>query len=191
MHRVFVAFPLPAAHREALARLAGGVPGARWVAPDNLHLTLKFIGEVPGPLLGDIDAALQSVAAAPFPLTLGGMESFGRGKDMRTLHVPAADASLAGPGEATDRLAALAAKIDRALVEEGFEPETRKFAPHVTLARLSRQASKSRAQAFLAEHALLRLPAFTPTHFCFYESYLGKEGSHYEVLADYPLQSAV
>ena len=76
--RLFVGIALPAQAREALARLAGGIRGARWVASENLHLTLRFIGDVDADMAEDLDAALGVVRVPPFSLALSGVGVFER-----------------------------------------------------------------------------------------------------------------
>lgn len=177
MIRLFVALDFPPEVRERLAGLQGGVPGARWSEPDTLHLTLRFIGEVPENQGQDIDAALAGIDAAPFPLTLDGVGSFGHGRGARVLW--------AGVEHST-ALAHLAAKVESALVRAGLPADERKFTPHVTLARL-RDANAERVVRFLSERGFFRAGPMLMDHFVLYRSHLGKGGSVYEPLAAYPL----
>lgn len=179
MIRLFVAVNFPEDVRERLAGLQGGVPGARWSEPDALHLTLRFIGEVPEDQAHDIDAALAEVQAPAFPLTLDGVGSFGHGRGARLLWAGV---------ERSEALAHLAAKVESALVRTGLPAEERKFTPHVTLARL-RDANADRVARFLSERSFFRAGPFLVDHVTLYRSHLGKGGSVYEPLASYPLAS--
>jgi 2'-5' RNA ligase len=179
MPRLFVALELPEQVRLRLQILSGGVPGAAWVRPESLHLTLRFIGEVDGGWGQDIDAALAGISAPGFDLGLAGVgcwESKGR-----------ANALWVGVDK-NPALTHLQAKIESALVRLGLEPEPRKFAPHVTLARL-KDAPVPRVGAFLSDHALFRLPPFSVEHFVLFSSFLSRSGAIYTPEATYPLRA--
>ena len=117
---LFVALPLPAAIRERLAGLGGGVPGARWTEVQNLHLTIRFIGEVENGLLPDIDAALAGVSAPAFDLVLDGVGQFGSSSRSRILWAGV---------ERNDALFHLNQKVELALVRAGLPPEERRHPP--------------------------------------------------------------
>ena len=106
--------------------LQGGVPGAQWQPVENLHLTLRFIGEVDEPTARDIDQMLGGLREKAFDLSLRGVGEFG-GRDPHALWAGVAPAPA---------LMHLVAKIESALQRMGLPAETRKYAPHVTLARL-------------------------------------------------------
>jgi RNA 2',3'-cyclic 3'-phosphodiesterase len=180
MPRLFVAIALPEGVRQHLGLLAGGVPGARWVDPENLHLTLRFIGEVDGGWADDIGAALGGVTAKPFDLTLAGIGHWGTRERATTLWAGVDK----HPG-----LSHLHDKIESALVRLGLEPEGRKFAPHVTLARLS-GSPDSRVAKFIADHNLFRLPPFRVTSFTLFSSFLSRGGAIYTPEAEYALVGA-
>ncbi|MGO8914785.1 MAG: RNA 2',3'-cyclic phosphodiesterase [Stellaceae bacterium] len=173
MLRLFVGIALPPELKLRLSLLCSGVPGARWVDPGNYHLTLRFIGEVDEGLAGDIDEALARLRAPRFAVGLAGVGHFGD----RMLWVGVDKSPL---------LVHLRDKVESALVRLGLEPETRRYAPHVTLARL-RNASAAKLQSFLAEHALFRAESFPVAQFSLVASYLTKSGAIYEDQADYPL----
>jgi 2'-5' RNA ligase len=179
MPRLFVALDLPEQVRLRLQILSGGVPGAHWVRPESLHLTLRFIGEVDGGTGRDIDDALMSISPPGFDLALAGVgawESKGR-----------ANALWVGVDK-NPALNHLQAKIESALVRIGLEPEPRKFAPHVTLARL-KDAPASRIGTFLGEHGLFRLEPFRVERFVLYSSFLSRSGAIYTPEALYPLRA--
>ena len=172
MHRLFVAIRPPLLIRERLLALAGGIPGARWQDDDQLHLTLRFIGEVDRHRADDIAAALDGLHSPAVSLTLG---TFGRFE-----HKGRPEALWIGAGP-KDTLERLHAKVDRALVRAGLEPERRAYLPHITLARFGRSA------------VAFPLPPDPPSanfdvdQICLYESHLGRSGATYEIVGRYPL----
>jgi RNA 2',3'-cyclic 3'-phosphodiesterase len=173
MLRLFVGIGLPPELKLRLLLLCAGVPGARWVDGGNLHLTVRFIGEVDEGAAADIDEALQRIRAPRFALALAGVGHFGT----RMLWAGV---------ERNPALHHLYDKVESAIVRLGFEPEGRRYAPHVTLARL-KGVAEPRLQSFLAEHALFRAAPFPVAHFSLIASYLTKSGAIYEDQADYPL----
>ena len=177
MHRLFVAIEIPAPVRHMLALLQGGVPGARWVSPDNLHLTLRFVGDVSSPAIGDLIAGLGQVSAPGFTLQLEGVGSFGNGRTKSVLWAGV---------QRCDALKFLRDKVDRVVVASGFDPDGRKFTPHVTLA-YGKQAPTNRLGGWLGDHALFRSPAIEVAGFSLMESRRGGEGSVYTELAHFDL----
>lgn len=177
MHRLFVALRPPRAIRERLLGLIGGVHGARWQDDAQLHLTLRFIGEVETHQAEDIAIALGSVRHAPLDLRLDGCGVFddGRGK-------PNAIWAGVSPRES---LAALHRKVDQVIVRTGLEPERRAYLPHITLARISRSAWPT--NRWLAEHAALSSEPFAIDAMILYESRLGHGGASYEPVMRYRL----
>ena len=178
--RLFVAVALPAAERQRLALIGGGVPGARWLPAENLHLTLRFIGEADGHAFQDITAALQEIDAAAFDLRLSGVGYFGDKHRVRVLWAGV---------DGNDALRALQQRVETALVRAGLPPEGRKFHPHVTLARL-RDAPLGRVERFLAEHGGYASLPFPVNEFVLFSSHLGGEGAVYRPEAEFPLREA-
>lgn len=177
MLRLFVAIELPEDMKQRIGLLAGGLPDARWVAPQSLHITLRFIGEVDEETAQDIDAALGTVHSQPVEIALSGVgcfESKGR--------VRAVWSKVNG----SDGLGLLQSRVDSSLKRVGLEPEGRKFTPHVTLARLKGVPSRVVAP-YLEYHGSFRAGPFTATHFTLFRSHMGHGGSHYEALARYEL----
>jgi 2'-5' RNA ligase len=129
MLRLFVALALPTLVKTQLAALSGGIPGAKWVPPENYHLTLRFIGEIEPWRAEEVDAALAAIRAPRFDLALAGIGTFEKAGRIVSLHVPA---------ERSEALGRLQGKVETALQRVGLEPERRRFAPHVTLARTDR-----------------------------------------------------
>ncbi|MSO89114.1 MAG: RNA 2',3'-cyclic phosphodiesterase [Rhodospirillaceae bacterium] len=177
MIRLFVAIELPASVRTVLGFLHAGVPGARWTPVENMHLTLRFIGEVEEPRIEDIDRALLAVRSPRFSLELAGVGHFESAGQPRALW--------AGVPKIAP-LIGLRDRIESALVRAGFAPEGRKFLPHVTLARL-RDAPAPKVSAFLGRYGLFRAPPFPVDRFALFSSHHGRNGSTYRVEADYEL----
>ena len=162
--------------RERLAALGRGVPGARWVPIDNYHLTLRFIGEVDAHMAEEIDHALAALRGRRFSLTLSGVGTFGKGGRQTALWVGA---------ERTQALELLQGKVEQTLQRAGLEPERRRFAPHVTLARLD-NALDAKLAAFVQGNNLFRAE-IAVDHFTLFSSQLGKEASVYTAEVEYPL----
>ncbi|AUW59203.1 RNA 2',3'-cyclic phosphodiesterase [Sphingobium sp. SCG-1] len=176
MPRLFVALRPPAAVRQHLQEIMHGLPGARWQDDDQLHITLRFIGDVDYNRANDIAAGLGRVTAPALTLSLKGVGAFGRrGR---------ADALWAGVTP-QDAITALHKKVDRACVSVGLPPEGRAYLPHITLARFGRDAPP--LDAYLARNAGLTSAAFTLSDFGLYESTLGHEGAVYHLAERYPL----
>ena len=177
--RLFVGIPLPEDVRARLGELKGGLLGARWVEPENLHLSLRFIGEVPGGDEADIDEALATIEAPGFPLALSELGFFDR---RRRVHAVWAGIRMSEP------MVRLRAKVEQTLVRLGHEPEHRKFKPHVTLARMKNDSAAD-VSRYLEAHNGFSTGPFDVGCFTLYRSHLGHSGAHYEALADYGLEN--
>lgn len=180
MIRLFTALEIPEDVRDEILSLQIGLPGATWSPFDNLHLTLRFIGEVPEPMVDEIDEALWGIHTEGFSLRLKGVGKFGgesARSPARSLHLEV---------EHGEALARLAAKIEQALQGAGLEAERRKFRPHVTIGRL-KDTPKFRLGDYLAEHAMFSSRAFDVREFQLYSSTQGAGHSVYEVLQRYAL----
>ena len=175
MLRLFVGIGFPPALKLQLSLLRSGVPGAKWVDPGNFHLTLRFIGETDEVVAADIDDALVRLRGRRFTLQLAGTGVFG--DRPRSLWVGV---------ERSPELVALRDKIEQALIRAGLPPEQRKFAPHVTLARLHNPAL-DQLRGFLAANAQFRADPLPVEGFSLIASFQTKAGSVYEDQAEYPL----
>lgn len=153
------------------------MPGARWVSPENLHLTLRFIGEVHNGQAQDIDSTLMKVRAPKLEIQLDGVGLFGKAGAARILW--------AGVRK-SEALTRLHGKVESALRDAGISPDERKFSPHVTLARL-RNAPASRVQRFVAENAHFATESLPVDHFVLYSSHRSTSGAIYTAEADYAL----
>jgi 2'-5' RNA ligase len=178
--RLFVGIPLPEDVRARLGELKGGLLGARWVEPENLHLSLRFIGEVPGGDEADIDEALATIEAPGFPLALSELGFFDR---RRRVHAVWAGIGMSEP------MVRLRAKVEQALVRLGHEPEHRKFKPHVTLARMKNGSAADVSRYLEAHNGFSTGGPFDVGCFTLYRSHLGHGDAHYEALADYGLEN--
>ncbi len=176
MIRLFAAIGIPPQIRQRLTLLQGGIPGARWSPPENLHLTLRFIGEVDDVTASDIDGMLETLHMPGFDLTLRGVGVFGA-KDPHSLWIGVA------PNEALMRLAA---KIESLLQRMGLEPDTRKYTPHVTIARL-KDVPQIRLNGFVADHSVFDSGAFSVSSFGLYSSHPTAHGSQYVLERSYAL----
>ena len=176
MIRLFVALEMPETVRERLLTLQGGIPGARWAGDGQLHLTLRFIGEVDENVAHDVDDALLTIRAPGFTLELAGVGEFG-GKNPRALWAGV---------RPNDALIHLQKKIETALQRIGLEPESRKFSPHVTLARL-KAAPREKVVAFLSHYALFTSGPIPIDQFVLFSSHQGTGGSVYHAERIYRL----
>jgi RNA 2',3'-cyclic 3'-phosphodiesterase len=176
MHRLFVAIRPPEAIRERLLDLMEGVKGARWQDEDQLHLTLRFVGEVDRHQADDIAAALGTIRHPPFEIAMSGIGSFDRRGQPVTLWAGVS------PHEP---LKSLHKKVDQAVQRAGVEPDHRAYMPHITLARLNR--STGPIAPILESASGLSSQRFTVDSFGLYESDLSPQGAIYSVVERYPL----
>ena len=177
MVRLFVALALPEAVKAELAGLVGGIPGAKWLPPANYHMTLRFIGEIQSWQAQDVDHALAAIRARPFEISLHGLGTFEKAGRLQALWVGI---------ERSAVLTHLQNKVENALQRADIAPERKRFAPHVTLARVDR-APPDKVIGFVQAHNLFRAPPITIKHFSLFSSQLGKEHSVYTQEADYAL----
>jgi RNA 2',3'-cyclic 3'-phosphodiesterase len=182
MHRLFVALRPPRAVREHLADTMHGVADARWQDDDQLHLTVRYIGEVDRRTAEDVALALGHVrgggASGAITAAIAGVGAFDRRGRV--------DALWAGVAP-HDALAALHRKVDHALVRLGLPPEGRAYLPHVTLARLPRTADPREIETWRAAHVGLASARFHMEHLILFESMLGSAGARYDTVARWPL----
>ncbi len=177
MIRLFAALSLPPDLADSLTHRQQGLPGARWSRPEDLHITLRFFGEVSETQAGDLDADLATVIAAPFDVALAGAGAFGDGQRMRAVWAGV---------EESEPLRRLAARCETAARRCGLKPEGRAFRPHVTLAYL-KHSPPARVAAWVQDHNLLCPPGWSARGFGLYSSWRGDEGARYELERSYPL----
>jgi len=176
MHRLFVAIRPPEPIRDLLIDAMDDSPALRWVGDDNLHLTLRFIGEVERPLADDLAAALGPIRFPAFDLKISGVGRF----EQRS------GGALWAGVDPRKPVAELAAKVDRACIAAGLEPERRAFHPHVTLARFGHTNAEA-ARDFERRNADLESEPFSVERFILFESRLSRHGPHYEEVAEFRL----
>jgi 2'-5' RNA ligase len=175
MHRLFVAIRPPGHIRDLLIDAMDDSPDFRWQDDEQLHLTLRFVGEVDRPVAEDLAAALGQVRAAAFDLRISGVGRF----EQRN------SGALWAAVEPKAPVAALAAKVERTCLSVGLEPERRAFHPHITLARWKGRRTRE-VHDFLDRRALASDP-WPVTEFTLFESHLSRHGAHYEELERYSL----
>ena len=176
MHRLFVAIRPPAPIRRLLIAGMGGVSGARWQSEEQLHLTVRFIGEVDRHQASDVHAALGAVHLEPFEIALSGLGTFERRGRPEVIWAGAAP---------REPLAALHNKVDQALARAGIAPDGRAFHPHITLARLNRSAGP--VAGLIEDRGGLASPPFEVDAFALYESRLTPQGATHTIVERYPL----
>lgn len=175
LRRLFVALPLPETVTDGLLDTMEGLAGARWQDADNLHITLRFIGEVDRHQADDIISALTGVPFRPLPVALSGVGHFDGPKRPRAIWAKVT------PSPA---LADLQHSVEMACRRAGLAAETRKFVPHITLARLN--SGSDPIGGWLTRHSCLQLPPWTATGFALFESDLSAQGAIYSEIARFP-----
>lgn len=177
MLRLFAGLSLPILLRQRLTVMQGGIEGARWTERDNFHITLTFIGEIDEGAAAHADEALSSIRMEKFSLRLKGTGSFAQGKWPKVLWIGV---------EESEPLRRLKDKIDRALRSAQIPFESRKYTPHVTMARL-KNPDEAKVAEFMQQHNLFSTEAFEVDEFILYHSHLTKNGPVYEPVREYPL----
>ncbi len=176
--RLFVALDLSSEARTRLSMLAGaGLPGARWVPPENYHLTLRFIGDTPAYRCEEVDLALAAIRSRRFSMELSEVGVFAKSGRAKAVWVGVAR---------NPALEHLAGKIETALQRAGLEPERRRFTPHVTLARCNNVA-EDRLASFVQMHNLFRAGPLEVSAFTLFSSLLGKDQAVYTPEVEYEL----
>ncbi len=178
MIRLFVAITVPHEAALALEPLANGVPGARWSPKENLHITLRFVGEIAEAAAEDLDSALSAMTTPPFEVALAGVGCFGDDAGVTALWAGV---------EASETLTILRGRCESAARRAGLKPDTRTWKPHVTLAYLS-GAQPARVAAWTRTHNLLRIPPFAVERFGLYSSWRTRAGSVYRLERSYSLR---
>ena len=176
MRRIFVGLALPEDVRDRIAMIQTGLPGARWVKHESLHLTLAFIGETPEHLIEDAHSALSVIRAPCFDLRLSGVGQFGDAKP-RAVWIGV---------EKCDALVTLQGRVETALRRAGLDISARKFMPHVTIGRL-KTTPPDRVGRYIQRFGLFSAGPVPVREFHLFESHLLSDGGVYEALADYEL----
>ena len=178
MPRLFVAIDLPDTIKDQLGALCDGVPGAKWVKRDQLHLTLRFIGEVSDVKFREIKDTLNRINAAPFTIAMQGVGQFPPRRAARVLWVGV---------DAPSELSQLQQQVETTLNELGCPPDERPFSAHITLARLKTPPPISTIQDYLTRHGAFQSDPFPINQFVLYSSMLAPQGPTYRAEAVYRL----
>ena len=177
MYRIFTAIDLPEDVKSDLSYLSYGIPGVRWVVDDQLHLTVRFIGEVEGDLFDDICDQLSCIRLEPFSFTLQSLGHFPPRGMPKVLWVGV---------NGTDGLLQLRTKVDSVLRRLDVSLESRKYSPHITLARL-KKVPRSRLANFIAANNLYKSREVEVTSFQLYSSVLTSKGAIHALEQSYDL----
>jgi 2'-5' RNA ligase len=178
MPRLFIALGFPEWARERLAEPAGGLPGADWTYTDDYHLTLRFLGETDDGIFKSLQQALEGLVAKSFMLGVKGVGVFPLRGDPDTLWAGV---------ERNEALHSLRNKVESLVVRNGVAPESRKFHPHVTLARV-RGSRPDWVGAYVAANALFSIPEIPIQSFGLFSSRLTPEGAVHTLEREYPLE---
>ena len=177
--RHFIALPLPDEARRVLAGLTTDLPGFAWTPPEQLHVTLRFLGELDADRCAALDSALGAIRVAPFLLPLAGVGAFPPRGHPTVLW--------AGLGRGHPLLFQLRQRLDDSLLALGLNLDLRTFHPHVTLARLRPDAAPVAAEHYVKRHRDFAGPEFRVTRFTHYSSVLQPGGPLYTVEREFPL----
>jgi 2'-5' RNA ligase len=178
MPRLFTGLEIPEDIGHSLSSLRGGLPGARWIDPENYHVTLRFIGDIDGVAANEIASMLLRIKRRPFEVKLQGLSSFG-GKKPRAVVASVAPCR---------PLMELQAELEWLMQRVGLDPEGRKFTPHVTLARL-RDASNRDVADYLSVRGYFPAQSFTVDRFVLFSSRASVGGGPYVVEDEYALSA--
>jgi 2'-5' RNA ligase len=177
MIRLFAALAVPDEIAQSLARRQTGLDGARWRAAGQLHVTLRFFGEVREDVARDLDAELSTLGGGPFDIVLEGVGAFGEGADIHTIWAGVAE---------NPQLRRLAKACETAARRAGLKPDGRNYRPHLTLAYL-RHPDPARVAAWIQANNLLKSPPIRIDRFGLYSSFLASDGAQYRLEAEYAL----
>jgi RNA 2',3'-cyclic 3'-phosphodiesterase len=177
--RLFIALTLPAAVRDVLAALAVPLPGVNWTPPEQLHVTLRFLGDVPAEQSDPMAERLAEVQVAPFILPVEGVGAFPPNRPPRVVWI--------GIGSGHPRLFQLRQRIDDALLASGLQLDVRTFHPHVTLARCTENAAAAIGH-WLHAHRETAAPPFRVESFDLYSSELRPAGAVHTLKRRFPLE---
>ena len=175
MPRLFTAIEIPQPIRQRLSLIRAPFPGARWIAQEDMHVTLRFFGDIDGRTADEVADFLGGIRTRPFQMTIEDLGAFG-GRDPHTLWAGV---------KRQDELDSLQYAHERAARAAGLAPETRAFKPHVTLARL-RGVRERDVATFLQHNGGLRTEPFLVTRFVLLSARPGVGGPPYAIEAEYP-----
>ena len=179
--RVFIAIDLPNEIRDALReiqrQLRSLTDSVRWVVPESIHITLKFVGEVPDKRVEDINTALRGLTWKPFTVTVRGVGFFPGTRSPRIFWA----------GMEAPTMKGLAEHLDARMERQGFDKEKRAFRPHITLARAKDSRIDSSLVLGATEYQEHNFGSFTVDRVFLFKSTLKPSGAVYEKLKEYLL----
>lgn len=179
--RLFIALALPEAVRNVLAALSTPLPHTRWTPTEQLHVTMRFLGDVDIDRMDTLRERLASVRVAPFLLPIEGVGAFPPKRAPRVLWT--------GTGSGHPRLHQLRKQIDDAVLAAGIDFDLRTFHPHVTLARCSDEAERAAAH-WLRTHKDFEGPPFNVDAFDLVAIELHPAGARHHLVQRFPLAQA-
>ncbi|MBA3869943.1 MAG: RNA 2',3'-cyclic phosphodiesterase [Anaerolineae bacterium] len=178
MQRLFLALDLPEALKTRLKALCVGLAGARWITHAQMHLTLRFIGDVDAAQQAALQTGLATIRATPFKMALQGIGQFPPKGNPRVIWAGI---------QADDKLYTLQNRIEQIITGIGFEPADHTFSPHITLARFKIPPSTANVQHYMALHQSFKTDAFEVTQFILFSSHLTTSGPIYRTEGLFPL----
>lgn len=181
MPRLFIALDLPSDIKQQLLQLPRAMRGARWQNENQLHMTLKFIGELDNNQLPELTEALAQIKAEPFILKINGVDYLGSKGFPRVLYAKI---------DKVPELLRLYKKINNVLESLGLEIKKQKLLPHITLARLNQTPYPAIAH-FLQSESLLKSRAFNIDSFHLFRSKLTPSGSQYSIEKSFCLSNKI
>ena len=175
--RLFIAIRPTPPILQQLELMCGGLPKARWITPENMHITMQFLGEVERADAELLDAELATIRQDKFSISLAGLGTFDKGKKPGVLWAGV---------RSSEPLKELRTRCAAAVRRAGLTADERKFKPHLTLARF-KDPILDRIGAYMAVREPFSTPEFEVDRFILFRSHLGRGPAHYEEVADYPL----
>lgn len=180
MVRIFIGIAIPSEIKKHISMLQGGIPGANWVPPENYHISLRFIGEISETSKEDIAEALENLAFPVFKISLQGLGLFTQKDVPHHLWLKP---------QPEDQLIKLYRKIENLLTKElSLKAETRKYTPHLTIAKL-KEPNIDKVGQFIQWHNLFKTPEFEVSEYTLFQSHLTNTGPIYTPLDIYELDS--
>lgn len=176
MPRLFTGLEVPSETAFALSMLRGGLRNARWIEPENYHITLRFIGDIDDRTADEVAHALSRIHRTPVEIRLSGLAAFGNRKP-HSIHACVAP---------SPEIAELQAEQERIIQRLGLPAERRKYIPHLTICRL-RGASSADVAQWLALRGGFSAPPFTAGRFVLFSSKASTGGGPYVIEEAYPL----
>lgn len=176
--RLFIAVPLPDKVKDALLEIREPIEGVRWQNPEQMHLTLKFLGDTPRQEISGIEQELKQLAAEPFSMDISGVGQFPKSGPPRVVWAGVSDNEL---------LLQLQAEVEKRCSKLGFPPEDREYHPHITLARVKNNRN-SAIEELIHRHSDFSLNDIPVDRLVLYESQLQPEGAVHNPLTSFTLK---